>query len=103
MLGPKYQVSKGVPARLPPMGTFDDGLPDIIMMLFDHAISLRIVGGDADMADTISVCEDVCAWTKAGPLSVTISERGPHQQRRSSKMKEESVVEFSECNMRHSG
>ena len=43
----------------PPLGTFDNGFLDIVMMLFDHIISLRIVGGDADMVDIISVCEDV--------------------------------------------
>jgi hypothetical protein len=41
------------------MGTFDDGLPHLVMTPFDHTISLRIIGGDTDMVDTVSACENV--------------------------------------------
>ena len=33
-LGPKDRVSCDVPARLPPLGSFNDGLPDIVMTPF---------------------------------------------------------------------
>jgi ATP-dependent helicase YprA (DUF1998 family) len=40
---------------------------------------------------------------KLGPLSVTISDTGPHLQRISSKIKDAKLTAFSKRNMRHSG
>ena len=64
-LGPKDRVSDGMPAELPPQGAFDDGLPDIkVVMPLDHTVSLGVIGGDVYMPNIVSVGEDIESLNK---------------------------------------
>ena len=55
----KYRVSNSMLARLPPGGTFDDGLLDIKITPFNHTICLRVVGGDTDVLDLVPVSKNI--------------------------------------------
>ena len=56
---PEHRVSCHWPANPSSQGTFDDGLLDIIVMLFDHPIHLGVIWRDLDMADAIPACEHI--------------------------------------------
>ena len=66
-----------MPVRLSSGGTFDDGLPDIKMMLFNHTIFLRVVVGDTEVLDPVLVSKNIQGLSKSRLLSVTISISGP--------------------------
>ena len=51
----KNRVSCCWPINLSFQDTFDNGLQDIEVMPFGHAICLRIVRGDSDMLDTMLI------------------------------------------------
>ena len=58
-----------MPAELPPpRGAFDDGLPDIKVMLLDHTVSLEVIGRDAYMSNIVSVGEDIESLNKGGAV-----------------------------------
>ena len=75
---PENRVSSQWPANFSPQGTFDDGLPDIVMTPFNHTICLWVVRGDADMVDSISVCKNIeCLYIWSSIVSDQLGDGSP--------------------------